>query len=93
MKRDENSIYLQYLDEKTFLRLSNDPKTHKVDELMILHPPPPEKMRIRKVEKLVTNLNYKKACEVHIKVLNQVLKHGLKLERYTGLLDLNKVIG
>ena len=50
-------------------------------------------MRIRKVEKLVTNLNYKKACEVHIKVLNQVLKHGLKLERYIGLLDLNKVIG
>ena len=38
MKRDEKSIYLQYLDAEIFLRLSNDPKTHKVDELIILHP-------------------------------------------------------
>ena len=42
MKRDEKSIYLQYLDAEIFLRLSNDPKTHKVDELIILHPPPVE---------------------------------------------------
>ena len=39
MKRDEKSIYLQYLDAEIFLRLSNDPTTHKVDELIILHPP------------------------------------------------------
>ena len=37
-----------------------------------------KKMKIGKVEKLVTNLKDKTACAVYIKTLNQASKHGLK---------------
>ena len=40
-----------------------------------------ERMKIRKVEKLVPNLKDKKTCAVHIKSLNQALKHCLKLKK------------
>ena len=39
-----------------------------------------ERMKIGKVEKLVPNLKDKKTYVVHIKSLNQALKHGLKLK-------------
>ena len=38
-----------------------------------------EKMKINKVEKLVPNLNDKKKYIIHIRALNQALKHGLIL--------------
>ena len=41
----------------------------------------PEKMKIGKVEKLVPNLFNKKKYVVHIKKLNQALKHGLILKK------------
>ena len=47
-------------------------------------------MKIRKVEKLVPNIKVKKVCQVHIKDLNQSLKHDLKLKRSIGLLGLKK---
>ena len=40
-----------------------------------------ERMVIRRVEKLVPNLYYKKRYVIHIKALDQALKHGLVLER------------
>ena len=41
----------------------------------------PERMKIGKVEKLVPNLNKKKKYVVHIKTLDQTLKHGLVLKK------------
>ena len=40
-----------------------------------------ERMRIGRVEKLVPNLKDKKGYVVHIKALDQALKHGLKLKK------------
>ena len=40
-------------------------------------------MKIGREEKLVPNLKRKKGYVVHIKALNQALKHGLKLKRGT----------
>ena len=39
-----------------------------------------DRMKIGGVEKLVTDLYYKKRCVVHIKALQQALDHGLILE-------------
>ena len=39
------------------------------------------RMTINGVEKLVPNLYYKKQCTIHIRVLDQALKHGWVLER------------
>ena len=52
-----------------------------------------EKMKIGREEKLVPNLRDKKGYAVQIKTLNQPLKHGLKLKRYTVLLSFNTVNG
>ena len=40
-----------------------------------------ERLKIGKVEILVTNLKDKEGYVVHTKTLNQVLKHGLKLKK------------
>ena len=40
-----------------------------------------EKMKINKVEKLVPNLYDKKKYVIHIRALNQALKHGLIIEK------------
>ena len=40
-----------------------------------------EKMKINRVEKLVPNLQEKETYVVHVKALNQALKHGLILEK------------
>ena len=42
-----------------------------------------ERMKVGRVEKLVPNLKDKKGYVVHVKVLNQELKHGLKLKKGT----------
>ena len=39
-----------------------------------------ERMKISGVEKLVPNLYYKTRCVIHIRALEQALKHGLVLE-------------
>ena len=41
----------------------------------------PEKMKINKVEKLVPNLYNKEKYVVHIRALDQALKHGLVLKK------------
>ena len=41
----------------------------------------PERMKIGKVEKLVPNLSNKRKYVVHIKALDQALKHGLVLKK------------
>ena len=40
-----------------------------------------EKMKIKRVEKLVPNLKRKKRHVVHIKALDQALKNGLKIKK------------
>ena len=40
-----------------------------------------QKMKIKKVEKLMPNLKRKKRYVVHIDALDQALKHGLKLKK------------
>ena len=49
----------------------------KHDELPFM----PEKLKIHKVEKLVPNLHNKKKYVMHIRALNQALKHGLILKK------------
>ena len=46
-----------------------------------------EKMMISKVEKLAPNLKNKKGYVVHIRALNQALKHGLKLKRVHRVIE------
>ena len=52
-----------------------------------------ERMNIGKEEKLLANLKDKKEYAVQNKTLNQALKHGLKLKRYTRLLSFKTVNG
>ena len=52
-----------------------------------------ERMNIGKEEKLLANLKDKKEYAVQIKTLNQALKHGLKLKRYTRLLSFKTANG
>ena len=48
-----------------------------------------EKMVINKVEKLVPNLSNKNYI-IHIKALNQALKHGLILEKVQCMIKFNQ---
>ena len=52
-----------------------------------------ERMKISKVEKLVQNLKHKKGYVVHIKALNQALKHGLKLKKVHRVIDFQQSHG
>ena len=52
-----------------------------------------ERMNIGREEKLLANLQDKKEYAGQIKTLNQALKHGLKLKRYTRLLSFKTVNG
>ena len=49
-----------------------------------------EKMAINRVEKLVPNLHNKKNYIIHIRLLNQALKHGLILEKVRGMTEFNQ---
>ena len=49
-----------------------------------------EKMKINGVKKLVPNLNDKKNYVIHIKALNQALKHVLILEKVHRVIDFNQ---
>ena len=46
-----------------------------------------ERMKIGRVEKLVPNLKDKKGYVVHIKALDQALKHGLKLKKVHRVIE------
>ena len=46
-----------------------------------------EKMKIGKEKKLVPNLKRKKGHGVHIKAINQALKHGLKLKKVRRVIE------
>ena len=46
-----------------------------------------EKIKIRREENLVPNLKDKKGYVVHIKALNQALKHGLKLKKVHQVIE------
>ena len=49
-----------------------------------------ERMKINGAEKLIPNLYYKKRYVIHIRVLEQVLKHGLVLERIHKAIEFNQ---
>ena len=49
-----------------------------------------EKMKIHKVEKLVPNLRDKKKYVVHIRALDQALKHGLELKKVHRVIQFNQ---
>ena len=49
-----------------------------------------EKMNINGVEKLVPNQYDNRNCIVHIKVLNQALRHGLVLEKVHHVIEFNQ---
>ena len=49
-----------------------------------------EKMKINKVEKLVSNLYDKKKYVIHIRALDQALKHGLVLEKVHHVIEFNQ---
>ena len=49
-----------------------------------------EKLKINKVEKLVPNLYDKKKYVIHIRALDQVLKHGLILEKVHRVIECNQ---
>ena len=46
-----------------------------------------EKMKIGRKEKLVPNLKDRKGYVVHIKALDQALKHGLKLKKVHRVIE------
>ena len=46
-----------------------------------------KRMKIGKVEKLVPNLKDKRRYVLHIKTLNQALKHGLKLKKVHRVIE------
>ena len=49
-----------------------------------------ERMEINGVEKLVPNLRDKKNYVIHIQALNQVLQHGLKLDRIHQVIEFDQ---
>ena len=49
------------------------------------------KMKINKVEKLLPNHKDKKNYVIHIRVLDQVLRHGLVLERIHRAIEFNQM--
>ena len=49
-----------------------------------------ERMEINGVEKLVSNLRDKKNYVIHIQALNQVLQHGLRLDRIHRMIEFNQ---
>ena len=50
-----------------------------------------ERMENNGVEKLVPNLRYKKNYVIHIQALNQVLQHGLRLDRIHRVIEFNQL--
>ena len=46
-----------------------------------------ERMKIGRVERLVPNLKDRKRHVIHIKELDQALKHGLKLEEVHRVIE------
>ena len=49
-----------------------------------------KRMEIDGVEKLVPNLRDEKNCIIHIQALNQVLQHGLRLDRIHRVIEFNQ---
>ena len=49
-----------------------------------------DQMKIKKIGKLVPNLRDKKNYVIHIRVLDQDLRHGLVLERIHRAIEFNQ---
>ena len=81
--------YNEESDEEYFLEID----VHYLEKLHELHndlPFLPERMKIEKVKKLVTNLHDKTEHVIHIRNLKQVLNHGLLLKNVHRVIKFNQ---
>ena len=90
-KFNEDSIksYNEGSDEGYFLEVDIQ-YPEKLHELHNDLPFLPERMKIKKVEKLVTNLHDKSEFVIHIINLKQVLNHGLSLKKVHRIIKFNQ---
>ena len=81
--------YNEESDEGHFLEV--DVQYHeKLHELHNDLPFLPERIKIEKVEKLVTNLHDETEHVIHIKNLKQALNHGLVLKKFHRVIQFNQ---
>ena len=83
------NIYNEESDEGYFLEVDVQ-CLEKLHELYNDLPFLPERMKIKKVEKGVTNLHDKTEYVIHIKNLNQALNHGLILKKVHRMVKVNQ---
>ena len=84
--------YNEESDEGYFLEVD----VQYLEKLHELHndlPFLPERMKIEKVEKLVTNLHDKTEYVIHIRNLKQALNHGLVLKKVHRVINITKMFG
>ena len=90
--KDFKKNYNEESGERYFLKVN----VHYFKQLHELHnnlPFLPERMKTKKVKKLVANLHDKTESVIQIRNLRQALNHGLILKNYIKLLNLIKMIG
>ena len=81
--------YNEENDEGYFLEVEVQ-YPEKIHELHTDLPFLPERMKIDNAENLVTNLNDKTECFIHIRNLKQALNHGLVLKKLHRIIKLKK---
>ena len=84
--------YNEETDEGYFLEVAVQ-YPEKLHELHNDLPFLPERKKIKKVEKLVTNFHYKTEYVIHIRNLKQALNHGLILKKVHKVIKFNQKIG
>ena len=93
MIRNVNSNDINKLSKRSDKGYLLEPDVKYPKELHDLHNDLPficEKMKINEVEKLVPNLYDKKNYVIHIRALDQALKHGLILEKVHRVIELDQ---
>ena len=83
--------YIEESDEGYFLQVhvQNPEKLHELhNDLSFL----PERIKIEKVERLVTNLHEKTEYVIHIRNLKQALNHGLILKKVHRMIKFNEKV-
>ena len=50
----------------------------------------PERKKIKRIEKLICEIEDKKKCVIHIRALKQALNHGLKLKNVHRVIKFNQ---
>ena len=88
-----NEIFIRKYDENSdkgyFLEIDVD-YSKKLFDLHKDLPFLPERKKVNKVEKLICNIEDKEKYVMHIKVLKQVLNHGIVLKKVQRVIQLNQ---